>query len=71
MEKSIRFLGIMILISSIVISLGGIVENMYVNRYQYIETEYSDKVFDRLKGIEYYRGASGIGKIDYPNDSKK
>ena len=67
MEKSIKFLGIMILISSLVISLGGIIENMYLNRYEYMNTGYKYEVFDKLKGIRYGHNADGFYKWDYPN----
>ena len=57
MEKSIKFLGIMILISSIVISLGGIIENMYFDRYKIIRNDDGDSyIFDSLKGISYDSG---------------
>jgi hypothetical protein len=73
MEKSIRFLGIMILISSLIISLGGVVENLFSNRYEVIDIgNYSYMVFDKLKGIRYgYRttpnSESYFYKYDYPS----
>ena len=50
MEKSIRFLGIMILISSLIISLGGIVENLYGDRYELIDKGGYNIILDKLKG---------------------
>jgi hypothetical protein len=71
MEKSIKFLGIMILISSLIISLGGIIENVYGNRYYFSTSGNNIYVGDRLKGSVYIRSSGKFYTIDYPNKEFK